>query len=492
MSNKESPSISKKDALAALWRRGILIFKLDSAQRKLYDLFYNSNFKVMTWLLSRRSGKSYTLCVLALEQCIRKPNSTVKYLSPTKLQVNNNVRPLFQKLLEDCPEDIKPKFSAKDYIYYFPNGSEIQLAGTDSGHAEKLRGGDSDIWFVDEAGSCDSLDNTVKSILLPTTLITKGKGVLASTPPKEADHEFNAFIEQAEARGSLIKMTIDDNPRLTEEQKEESFAEMGGRHTEASRREYFCERIKDPSMSVIPEFTPELEKEIVKEWSRPPFFDCYEGMDLGFNDLTVVLFGYYDFRADKVIIEDELCVEGKDLQLSKFTKEIQEKEAVLWTDPISQETKRPYFRVSDVNHIVLKEIRDHSDQEVNFIPARKDDKDSAINVLRMMLAAKKIIINPRCKTLIRHLRNVKWASSNNKSKYARTELDFHYDAVDAAIYMVRHIVYSKNPYPAYYNVGMRDAFGTPIVPREEFNAGMTQMDAYRKMFNIKPRKTYGQ
>lgn len=482
--------ISRKDALSALWRRGVLIFKLDPAQKKLYDLFYNSTFKVMTWLLSRRSGKSYTLCVLALEQCIRKPNSIVKYVSPTKLQVNNNVRPLFQKLLEDCPEDIRPKFSAKDYIYYFPNGSEIQLAGTDSGHAEKLRGGDSDIWFVDEAGSCDDLDNTVKSILLPTTLITKGKGVLASTPPKEADHDFNTFIEQAEARGSLIKMTIDDNPRLTEEQKEELFAELGGRHTEAARRELFCESIKDPTMSVIPEFTPDLEKEVVKEWPRPPFFDSYEAMDIGFQDLTVVLFGYYDFRADKVIIEDELTVEGKDLVLNGFTKNIENKEKELWFDKITQETKRPYLRVSDINYIVQKEIRENSDGEINFVVTRKDDKDSAINTLRMMLAAKKVIIHPKCKTLIRHLKNVKWASVNNKTKFARTELDFHYDAVDALIYFVRNIVYSRNPYPAHYNVGMRDSFGTPILPRDEFNAGISQMDAYRKMFNVKIRKKH--
>lgn len=491
MSNDKAKQISRKDVLDALWHKGVLVFKLDDAQKKLYDLFYNSNFKVMTWLLSRRSGKSYTLCVLALEQCIRKPNSIVKYVSPTKLQVNNNVRPLFQKLLDDCPEDIKPKFSAKDYIYYFPNGSEIQLAGTDGGHAEKLRGGDSDIWFVDEAGSCDSLDNTVKSILLPTTLITKGKGVLASTPPKEADHEFNNFIQQAEARGSLIKMTIDDNPRLTEEQKEELFAELGGRNTEAARRELFCESIKDPSMSVIPEFTPELEKEIVKEWPTPPFFDCYEGMDIGFNDLTVVLFGYYDFRADKVIIEDELVVEGKDLKLNTFAKDIMDKEDKLWTD-LAGEVRKPYFRVSDINHIVQSELRLHSDNRVNFVSARKDDNDSAINTLRMMLGSKKLIINPRCKTLIRHLRNVKWASANNKKTFARTEIDFHYDAVDALKYMVRSIVYSKNPYPAHYQVEMKDAFGTPIVPRETYNAGMTQMDAYRKMFNVKPRKkSYG-
>lgn len=91
----ETPKLSKKQITDELWRRGILHFKLDSGQKDLYELYYNSKHKVQTWLLARRSGKTYALCVLALEQCIRKPNSIVKIVSPTKLQVNNNVRPIF-------------------------------------------------------------------------------------------------------------------------------------------------------------------------------------------------------------------------------------------------------------------------------------------------------------------------------------------------------------------------------------------------------------
>src|SRR5271165_2129848 len=132
----------KEAAKETLWKKGILIFKLHSAQKEIYNSFYNAEHKTNVWLLSRRFGKTYALCVLALEQCIRKPNSIVKFLSPTKIQVNNNLRPLFKQILEDCPPEIAPEFSQKDYIYYFPNGSEIQLAGSESGHAQKLRGGD--------------------------------------------------------------------------------------------------------------------------------------------------------------------------------------------------------------------------------------------------------------------------------------------------------------------------------------------------------------
>lgn len=479
--------LSKKAIRDELWARGQLVFKLDSAQKDLYNLFYNSNHKVMTWLLSRRSGKSYTLVILALEQCIRKPNSIVKFVSPTKIQVNNNIRPLFRQILEDCPPEIAPKFTPKDYIYYFPNGSEIQLAGTDSGHAEKLRGGDSHLWFIDEAGSCSDLDNVVKSVLLPTTLITGGKGILASTPPKESDHDFLKFIEDADRRGSLIKKTIYDNPRITKEQMEDLIKEVGGIHTEEAKRELLCELVKDSNSSVLPEITDDLLKEIVKDWPKPPYYDCYASMDLGFQDLTAVLFGYYDFRADKIIIEDELPFNFKeqDRHLSLLTQEIDKKEKLLWTNTLTNEIKEPLMRVSDINLIVTNEIRKFSQGRLNFVNARKDDKDSALNNLRVLLANKKIIINPKCETLIRHLKHAKW--SKNKQKFARSIDDSHYDFVDALVYFVRHVNFSKNPYPKGYDLNLRSS-DTFINNPQDFYKKNDPSDAYRAIFGLKRKR----
>src|ERR1041385_8010535 len=107
---------SKLEAIAIAWRRGQLSWKLDTCQKQLYKQFYESPHQMQTWLLARRSGKTFCLCILALEQCIRHPNSIVKFVAPTKIQVNNNVRPLFKEILKDCPEDIRPEFKGKDYI----------------------------------------------------------------------------------------------------------------------------------------------------------------------------------------------------------------------------------------------------------------------------------------------------------------------------------------------------------------------------------------
>lgn len=476
---------SKQEVIEELWRRGVLSFKLDKNQKDLYRLFHESNHKIQTWLLARRSGKSYTLCCLAIEMCLRKPNSIIKYVSPTKLQVNTYLRPLMAEILKDCPDDLKPEFRKNDFIYYFPNGSEIQLAGSEHGHAEKLRGGSSHIAIIDEAGDVTDLNNVIKSVLLPTTLTTKGKIIIAGTPPKSEDHDFVKFIEEADVRGSLIKRTVYENPRIAPEDLEDIIKETGGINTEQFRREYLCEIVKDETISVVPEFTSDVEKSLVKEWVRPVFYDCYEAMDIGFKDLTVVLFGYFDFRADKVVIEDELVIDFKlqENNIPKLVKDIKDKENALWLNPLTQELKKP-SRVSDINYIVIQEIQRASNNEIMFNNTKKDDKEAAINKLRVMLAAGKIIINPKCTTLVRHLKNVKWRSLNDKSTFARSPDNGHYDAVDALIYFIRNVYYTKNPYPAHLQLNTKEIFYyNPQGTNQPVSQPITMEQVFTKIFN---------
>lgn len=485
-------NISKQAALHELWRRGHLSFLLDKNQKELKVLYETSKDKISVWLLARRSGKSYALLVLALEMCLGKKKSIVKYLGPTKLQIKGVVRPLMETLLENCPEDLKPQLKESDYIYYFPNGSELQMAGADSGHAEKLRGGDAHLILIDEAGSIDNLKYIIQSILLPTTLLTKGKVIIASTPPVESEHDFLYYIETAELKNTIVKRTLYDNPRLEQKDFDEAKVEMGGEHTDGFQREYLCKIIKDGNSSVIPEFDDDLMKEIIKEWPLPPYYDAYVSMDLGFKDFTGLLFAYYDFRAAKLIIEDEILFDFKqsDMNLKKLSGMIKQKEEQLWTNKLTNEVRKPYLRVSDIDYIVLQELFNASDRQISFTPATKYDKESAINNVRTMFSSKRIIINPRCKNLIRHLSNVKWNKS--KSSFARSAENGHYDLVDALIYLVRHTSFTKNPYPLTYQFNTSDLF---INNKEGFekSLGRTTYDSvFRSMFNQKPRDSiYG-
>lgn len=457
----EEVKFSKKQLTDAMWRRGILKHRCHSVQKEMYDTFYSSKENsTLVWLLARQSGKSFLLAILALEQALRNPNGIVKVLTDTKVHMENIFIPIMNEILLECPEDMKPEYSKQKFTYTFSNGAQIQLAGSDGGNYERLRGQKAVLCLVDEAGFCDSLSEVIKSVLIPTTTHTGGRIVLASTPPTDYDHDFIRSIEEAQLRGYLTKKTIYDNPLLTKEQVSRIEEEMGGANSDQFRREYKCELIKDASRSVIPEASEELIKEITKDVERPKYYDSYVSMDLGWNDLTVVLFGYYDFKNDVVVIEDELVTQGrdKDFSIKKLTKDIMDKEKSLWTNPLTHELKPPYRRVSDINPIVTNEISINSGYELNFHNPQKDDKQAAINTLRAMIGAKKILINPRCTVLPRHLINVKYHSEKNKKEFARSPDDGHYDAVDALIYFIRSIIYTKNPYPAGWNLDKKDLF----------------------------------
>lgn len=479
-------AISAKAAKFELWRRGLIQFKMHSNQKEMYDIYKNApDNSIMVWLLARQSGKSYCLGLIAVMECLSKPNAIVKLLTDTKLHVKTIFEPIFRQILEDCPDDIKPEYIPSQYVYVFKNGSQIQLAGSDGNSAERLRGQKSDLVLVDEAAFCSNLDNNVMSILLPTTTHTGGKIILASTPPSDPDHEFVQFIERAEKDKLLTKKTVYDNPLLTKGQIENIISKFsGGIHNTQFRREYLCEMVKDENMSVLPEVDEELLSEIVKEHSMPPFCNRYVAMDIGFKDLTVVLFGYYDFREDKIIIQDEIVKNGKQIHLPVFTREIMDKEAELWTNVLTNELYTPDSRVSDINPFVLQEISIASSGQLSFSLAAKDHKLSNINRLRVMLAGHKIIISPKCENLIRHLKNCRWKDKSSKDEFARSPDDGHYDAVDALLYFMRAVNYRKNPYPAGYGHNINNMH---IENRSKFYND-SHIEIYNQIFGVKKKR----
>jgi hypothetical protein len=496
--SQENKPLDKKKAIEALWRRGQLSWLLDENQKSLYELFHTSEFKIQTWLLARRSGKTRTLCVMAIEQCIRHPKSIVKFLSPTKRQVERNIRPLMSEVLETCPEDLRPDLKAKDDVYYFANGSEIQMAGSEMGNIDSLRGGASNISIIDEAQDVTNLPYAINSVLLPTTSTTKGKILLAGTPPTSYDHEFIQYIEKAEIEGSIVKRDVYANPRMDKKEIKIQAEAMGGIDSEGFRREFLCEIIKDSTMSVIPEFTEQKAKEIVQVWKRPVFYHPTTSMDLGLKDWTFVLFGYYDFKADKLIIEDELVTKGENMYLLTFGKEILKKEEMLWVDDTTKEVIPVKNRVSDHDLIAINEIRKGTNNRVIFKPADKQDRMAGINFIRNLVKSNKLIINPKCKYLIHHLKNAKWAK--NRETFARCSEGSHYDGVPTLVYLSRGIDYNKNPYPVGYGSDLRISdtfdykkaigsvnFKTGEIKNEfgEVTGNTTpKSDIYKKMLNI--------
>jgi hypothetical protein len=445
-----------REARFKLWHMGELQWKFTITQQKIYDFYNTVDNKTIVLNCSRRLGKTYLLCLMAIEQSIKYPNSIVKFLMPEIKMIRTNLRPIMHEIFFDAPRELVPRYNTQDSIYKFNNGSEIHLAGSDNGNYDKLRGGNCHLAIVDEAGFCSDLNHIIKYILTPTTLLTKGRIILSSTTPPNPDHEFIKIMQRAEASGNLIRKTIFDardddkgssTPRITDEIIADVIKdEEGGEQSDAFRTEYLCEVIFNSDDAVLPEFNTAVQRETICEWHRPAFCDRYVSMDIGFVDLTVVLFGFWDFDNGVLVIEDELVINGPEMTTKRLAEKIIQRENLLWTNALTGEFEKPYIRVSDNNLILINDLqRDHA---LTFFPTDKHNKDAYIGKLRNMVRDHQIIVNPRCTTLISHMKLATWDRKKTGTRdFARSGDKGHFDAVAALMYMVRNVQMDKNPYP---------------------------------------------
>jgi hypothetical protein len=480
--------LSKEQAVDKLWRNGILHWKLDSCQKQLYNTFHKSKYRKIVWKASRRLGKSFALLIIALEFALQNPGAQIKYACPTAVMAQKIIIPTIRKILEDCPKDIKPDYIKSEKVFNFKNNSIIQIEGTDEGNAEKLRGTESHLSILDEAGFMDDLEYVINDILLPQTLTTRGKIILSSTPPRKPDHPYNKFAAEAQLNDAYIKKTIMDAVEDTKNDPphiknrfhldilEEIKQSVGGETSATWQREFMCNDIVSDDRLVIPEFDNLTEAMCVKDWEAPKRRDRYVSMDIGFVDFTGILFAYLDYNNGKLVIEDEGLLNGMKTTSTEIAKIIKDKEAALWQDPTTKLENPPYMRVSDDDLIVLKELQ--VQHKLQFSPTRKDGKEAAIDDLRNKIRAQKIIIHPRCKNLIFQLKTATW--NKKRTSFERTENEGHYDLVDALVYMVRNVQWQKNPYGLIHGVAF-DVFDKGQVILSE------TAESFKSVFNIKPR-----
>lgn len=459
-------AIDKKSAIAKLWALGDLTYKLKGVQRDMREAVYTSKGKNTVFLCSRRLGKSYTMCTVAVEFCIKEPNRTVKLIFPKKKDAKSVAREHMTDIFSDCPPHLKPEYKTQENMYLFPNGSIIQMAGTDGGSAESVRGSAAHLILLDEAGFHDYTEFTyiVRSILMPTLLTTKGKMIMASTPSKQGDHPFmTEYVSKARAEGTLIEYTIYDNPMITDSDIEDIIDEYPGREEDpAFMREFLLISASDTDSMVVPEFE-RAEKDIIKEFNVPAYYDAYVSGDPAVSDLTGILFGYFDYRRDKLVIMDEVVLGGageKQLTTQDIADAVFRKERALFCNPFTGEKYQPYKRIMDNNNPIL--INDlNAEHGLKFVATKKDNKEDQINKLRMMVRRGDIEIHPRCKNLIYHLKTARWKIRKSDGKRVGFERvsgtsdrkfkAHHADLVDALIYMVRNLNRNRNPFPDGYD-----------------------------------------
>lgn len=476
---KDAIALYGRDAMRVharhvLVRRGQLSFLRRPYQEAAVAQFHAAKAKRSVWCWARRVGKSWALLTLAFEVALRIPGARIPYAASTRESLLEFIIPIAISIAAEMPEELRPVVVG--FRIRFPNGSRIVLQGCeDRKKADRLRGPSADLAIIDEAGFIPVLDYVVRSVLLSQLLTTGGRMLIASTPPETEAHPFTAFAHEAEERDAYSHHDVyDAQPYVTEQQIEEYCVEAGGPESVAWKREGLALFVTDPTRAILPEFE-KVEKEIVIEVPRPTHFDAYVVGDLGFTDLSVILFGYWHFAAAAIVVEDELALERATSDVVQ--QESAKMEARLWGSPCPAhdgplctrcvqstgwvEGQRPRARLVDTtvrtaaDMTALQNANDPT-SDSRWGTVVNADRAAAVNALRVDLQFRRVLIHPRCKVLIAHCRHGVW--NERKTDFARVkQVDTagtggiryaHFDGVAALMYLGRHVDRNRNPNPA--------------------------------------------
>lgn len=440
---------TENDRIHSDWEKGRLAWKLKAVQKKMHSSILGSKSLKFVINSARRLGKSYLMVLMASEDAIRNKGCQLRFAAPTQKALKKIILPLMRNVYRDCPQNMRPKYNQIDGVFTFPNGSEIHMAGANSGHAESLRGTEALKAYVDEAGFVDDLKYLVDDILMPQLLTTRGQLVLSSTPPKTPAHDFVSFAEKADIDGHYAKYTIHE-AGYSKELIDTFMREAGGASSTTWRREYLCEFVVDENYALAPEWSDgyavPCDRPLEKYFQH---LHRYVAMDIGIQDLTVVLFAYYDFIKAQLVIEDEICMNGPQMTTDKLAVAIKAKEKELWGDLPVQ------CRISDNNNLLL--LQDLGTlHDLNFAPTTKDSLEAMVNNVRVEINKCRIKVNPKCKQLLGSLKFGVW--KNNRKEFDRSSTFGHFDAFAALMYLLRVVDYQTNPIPPMIDIDTANTF----------------------------------
>ena len=423
-----------------LIRRGSMRHLLHAGQRKFYDMLKNGDAKEYFLWAARRWGKSYCLSILGIEHCLKTPNRKVRHIFPIFKTGKAAIFDIMGKIIPMLPEDMRPELKRSEATYIFPNGSVYIIGGASSETIDGNRGVDMTMLLADEAAFWDEkcFNELLYSILYPQMLHHPGSKVLfITTPPRSLNHPaVSDVLKRVSTKGNLLKATVYDNPLLSQATIEEQKELMGGEDSNAWKREMLCELLTDDNLRLTPEFV--RDEHVIEVfppktdlYGNPETYVHYVSADLGLNDNTAIIKGYFDHNTATLVITDEWVDNYKTLTYI----------ADVWKSmyPTGDGVHKVYETL-DVWPLAAYELR--HEHGLTFSNPRKGKIEETIAVVRNALENNKIKVYSKCSRLIHELTTATW---DQKKKDVERNADGHSDCIMALAYMLKEVQWNYRP-----------------------------------------------
>lgn len=480
----------------ACWEKHNLRYALHAGQRAAWAMvdrvhaaaLASGGIKRALLNIARRWGKTFFFVVYVLTLMLRKPGARIPYAARSETSVREFVEPILLELASHAPPHLAPREYLGEWIipasasklhrgYVVPvergtpewrdRDSRLIVKGCeDKAKAERLRGPAADACVVDEAGFIPILSYVVQSVLAAQLTTTDGMMLVGSSAPETTDHEFWSLADEAQTHGAYMHATVYDAPHLSPRQIKSFAAEAGGEDSVAWQREGLSRRMTDPKLAVFPEWIEaELDHMIGKgaavvgEIETPAHLDAYVVGDLGFADLTIVLFAYYHFERAQVVILDEVVTRRQTSDV------IEAKVRATYATHFGD--RRPLVRALEGDALVVASVRKEEKiargEAVRGVPEDEQGEEpdpsrwnqiafvqmeAAVNAARLRIKRRGVLVHPRCTTLIAHLRGAIWNEQRTefvRVKATQTTEGHHFDGAAAFAYLVKKLQPNRAP-----------------------------------------------
>lgn len=437
-----------------LIKRGKIRHILAGKQREFYDLIQekfpeNNEFFLYS---SRKVGKTFLLCLLALEHCWSAPHRIVRHVFPTFKLAKETVYAIMGELYGLIPASRRPVLRRSEGAWFFPNGSQYRLGGADPGSIDNNRGPFCTMILGDEMCFWDSkvYIELLESALMPqTTNVTNPIFIYASTPPYSPDHpSLLLTMPKIQATGCYLHATIYDNPMISPEKIEKIIEKYGGKDSNRFRREYMAELVTDATKRVVPEFNRELHvvEELppaINEFDLSEIYNGYRVGDYGVGeqDLTGILGAVFDHNAQQIVVCSEKLLFKP--VIDEFVKS--------WNE-VEEELKDCKEITSVLDAFQQLKVTLRRQNGLDFLNPRKGKVAEQIAFVRQCFESDKIRIHSSCKKLIQQLESGIWKENNKE--FERSDTLGHLDLLVCLVYMVRRINWKDRPDQERININL--------------------------------------